>query len=234
MSQSAATTSCAVPVCITASHLLGLPWIHWGRLIQPHGVLFRDTQVTLSQAVNRMGNSEAVAAPGLIEGENYISLCARFVNNVITFRAKGAIAPDIALHSVPCTMCSVANCQSQVLLTFLRTQIFFSVNFIYMLGARWKDSKSNMTLVCLEKGPKSHMAWNDGQSLHLLSSPWPPVGRADIQSGEERGRCKSAVYFMPGELGPWRAQAVVYAVHDMQGNYIFEDMGSLTSNWRQP
>lgn len=80
------------------------------------------------------------------------------MNNVITFRAKVAIAPDTALHGVSCTMCSVANCQSQVLLTFFEDTIFFSENIIYMLGARWKDSKSNMTLVCLEKGPKSHMA----------------------------------------------------------------------------
>lgn len=126
--------------------------------MQPHGELCRDTQISMSQAVNRAGNSEVVAAPGLMEGENCISSCARFVNSVITFRAKVPMVPDTALHSVPRTMCSVANCQLQVLLTFVRTLIFFAVNFIYILRARWKDSKSNMTLVCLEKGPKSQRA----------------------------------------------------------------------------
>lgn len=114
---------------------------------------------------------------------------------MIAFRAKVAMVPDTALHGVPCTLCSVANCQLQVLLTFVRTQTIFAVNFIYILGARRKDSKSNMTSVCLEKGPRSHragVAWNNGQSLHLLSSPWPPVRRAGIQSGQEEGEMQGS------------------------------------------
>lgn len=140
----------------------------------PRGELCRDAQVNAAQAADRTGSSEAVAAPRPREGENCISLCARCANIMIAFRAKVAMVPDTALHGVPCTLCSVANCQLQVLLTFVRTQTIFAVNFIYILGARWKDSKSSMTSVCLEKGPRSHradMAWNDGQSLHLLSSP---------------------------------------------------------------
>lgn len=99
-----------------------------------------------------------MAAPGLIEGENCISLCARFANIMIAFRAKVAMAPDTALQGVPCTVCYVANHQLQDLLTFVKTQTFFCVNFIYILGARWKDSRNNMASVCLEKEPKSHRA----------------------------------------------------------------------------
>lgn len=119
---------------------------------------------------------------------------------MIAFRSRVAMVPATALHVVPCTVCSIANCQLQVLLTF--EQFVFAVNFAYRLGARWKDSKSNMTWVCLEKGPESYradMAWNDGQNLHLLRSPWRPVERAGIQSGEEEGEIQ--VSGLPHAMG---------------------------------
>lgn len=91
-----------------------------------------------------------------------------------------------ALYYVLCCKPSVAR-----LIDFCEdTNFFFAMNFVYTLGARWKDSKTSMTSVCLGKGPRSHradMPWNDGQSLHLLSSLWPPVRRVGIQSGEEKG-----------------------------------------------
>lgn len=124
VSQTAATTSWAVPVCITASHLLGLPAFSGEGWCSPMGSSTGLSQVNVSQAVNRTGNSEAVAAPRLIEGENCISSCARLANVMIAFSSEVAMLPDTALHGVPCTMCSIANRQLQALLTLWRHKFF--------------------------------------------------------------------------------------------------------------
>lgn len=90
--------------------------------MQPNGVLCRDTQVSVMQASSRLGNSGAVIAPRLIQGENCVTSCAGFANVVVTaFRSKVAMVSDIALHCVLCTMSSIADLQLQVLLTFVRT-----------------------------------------------------------------------------------------------------------------
>ena len=108
------------------------------------------------QAGSRTGDSGAVIAPRLIQGENCITSCAGFANVVIiAFRSKVATVPDIAIPCVPSTMCSIANLQLQVLLTFVRTSHpLIATSLTYGLGARWKDSKNNLTLIWLEKGPR--------------------------------------------------------------------------------
>lgn len=98
-----------------------------------------------------------VIAPGLIKGENCVTSCAGFANVIVTaFRSKVAEVPDTAFRCVPCTMCSVANLRLQVLLTFVRTSYpLMATSLTYGPEARWKDSKTNMTSVWLEKGPRS-------------------------------------------------------------------------------
>lgn len=145
----------AVPVHVTASHPLG--WVCWGRPAQPGGVLCRDTRAGIMRAGGRMGNSGAAIAPRLSEGENCGISCAGFASVVITaFRPKVATVPAIAFHCVPCTACSITDLQLQVLLTFVRTSYpLIAMSLTYGPGARWKDSKTNMTSVWLEKGPRS-------------------------------------------------------------------------------
>lgn len=91
------------------------------------------------------------------QGENCIISCADFANVVIiALRSKVAMVPDIAFRCVPCTMCSIANLQLRVLLTFVRASYpLIAMSLAYGPGPSWKDSKNNMTLLWLDKGPRS-------------------------------------------------------------------------------
>lgn len=118
------------------------------------------------QTGSRTGNGGAVTAPR--QGENCITSCAYFANVVIiALRSKVAVVPDIAFHCVPYTLCSIANLQLHVLLTFVRASYpLIAMSLVYGPGPRRRDSKNNMTLLWLEKGPRS--CRSEDQTCHEM------------------------------------------------------------------
>lgn len=88
-------------------------WVCWGRPVQPGGVLCGDTQGSVTQAGSRTGNSGAVIAPRLIQGENCVASCAGFASVVIiAFRSKVATVPDTAFQL--CALYYVLPCKPSV------------------------------------------------------------------------------------------------------------------------
>lgn len=110
------------------------------------------------------------------------------------------------------------------------------------LGASWRDSKTNVTSVWLEKGPRScraDMPWSDDTagSSCICSAVFDLLWE-DLVFGvaRKRGWCKSTVYLMPGVLGALQSTCGLCTTWH-QGNDdwdISKDVGSLTSNWTQP
>lgn len=155
-------------MCIPASHLLGHPVFTGEGLCSPVGSSAGTPRLTSCQQNRKQQGCGCTQANRRRKLYRFVCKICKYYD---CFQSQGSngtwYCPSrCALYSVLCCKLSIAS-----LVDFVRTQTFFAVNFIYILGARWKDSKSNMTSVCLEKGPRSHRAdtaQNDGLSLHLL------------------------------------------------------------------
>ena len=163
-------------------------WVCWGTPLQPGGVLCRDTQVSVMQASSRTANSRAETAPGQIRGEKCITSCAGFASVVVTaFRSKVAVLPDTTLYCVLRCKPSIAN-----LVDFCEDILPFDCRESFLWCRRKVEGfQESRDLSLAKEGTQilqsrhSMEWWNHGQILHLLSRPWPSVGRAGVRSREE-------------------------------------------------
>lgn len=137
-------------------------WVCWGRRCSPVGCSAGTPRLAFVQASRRNGTQQGCDCT---QANSRRKLC-HFMCRVcqcgcycFQIQSSNSTWYCLLLCALYCVL------QLQVLLTFVRTSYpLVATSLTYGPGARWKDSKTNMTSVWLEKGPRSCRAdrpWSD-------------------------------------------------------------------------